>query len=222
LSEKYELEEMPNIYFLNFKDMFKFFENISNEYTLEDFDGQNSIDEILNDLLLDTLGNDVKEFSINYKNWTITKRANNTFVVRDPKGQIQMETNNKGTMQEAENWVDKFNEQFLENYPQFKPAYEIIQLISYDKEPLSNQLKNITGEPFTDNYKLEGDIYTYLPTGQKFRVPIDKQEIPTNQKAELTEAIEALNLTLEFTQSKEEIKQITEAIEALEITLEFL
>jgi hypothetical protein len=46
LSEKYELEEMPNIYFLNFKDMFKFFENISNEYTLEDFDGQNSIDEI--------------------------------------------------------------------------------------------------------------------------------------------------------------------------------
>lgn len=148
------------------------------------------IEEILNDPLLDTLGNIPK--ITKYKLWTITKKPNNIFEVRDPKGQLQMETNNKGTLKEAKEWVDKFNDIFLENYPEFKALKESvsrtkskqtkkstkpIQLISYDEKPLSDQLKAVTGEPFTDNYKLEGDIYTHLPTGQRFIVPIEKQMI---------------------------------------------
>jgi hypothetical protein len=34
LSEDFELNDIPNVYFLNFKEMLKFFESISNEYNL--------------------------------------------------------------------------------------------------------------------------------------------------------------------------------------------
>jgi len=34
LTEDFELNDIPNVYFLNFKEMLKFFESISNEYNL--------------------------------------------------------------------------------------------------------------------------------------------------------------------------------------------
>lgn len=97
---------------------------------------------------------------------------------------------------------------------------EPIQLVSYDEIPLSDQLKAVTGESFTDNYKLEGNIYTHLPTGKRFKVPVDKQK--SDSLKEIEEAIEALELTLEFTDNKLQAESIKEAIEALKITLELL
>lgn len=35
LSHRYDVGELPNIYFMNFKEMLKFFENISNDYNLD-------------------------------------------------------------------------------------------------------------------------------------------------------------------------------------------
>jgi hypothetical protein len=46
LSEKYDLGELPNIYFLNFKEMIKFYENLSNEYNLDGLDDQKVQDEL--------------------------------------------------------------------------------------------------------------------------------------------------------------------------------
>ena len=70
LSEKYDLQEIPNIYFLNFKDMLKFFENISNEYTLEDFDSKNSIDQI-NEKLDDLIKREKYEEAIRVRDYMI-------------------------------------------------------------------------------------------------------------------------------------------------------
>lgn len=382
------------------------------------------LEDILNDPILDEINDSSKEFSITYKNWTITKKENNTFEVRNPKGFIEFETNNKGTLEESKEWVDKFDKfsspkakaskidqeikSKLENekphtqklidtlvkygerkigdetinsegvkyrydtvkyknktvpnwlnvlferaskeltgksfFSQFKyekspekeytfyirkpsskglpnedasfselvildnvnekysskpntiplkdkprqkeveietefiakndDTQELIQLISYDEKPLSDQLKAVTGEPFTDNYKLEGDVYTHLPTGKRFRVPFDRQikssqiekglkveqehkhtleqiakgkitvkqaiektvedhlkedpdyytklEKIEGKSSEIQQAIEALELTQEFTDDSNKFKEIAEAIEALKITLEYI
>lgn len=46
LTEKYENSDIPTIYFLNFKEMMKFYENISNEYNLSDFENNKVIEQI--------------------------------------------------------------------------------------------------------------------------------------------------------------------------------
>ena len=50
LTEKYEYSEIPTIYFSNFKEMLKFFENISNQYNLEDITSE-KVQKELNDKL---------------------------------------------------------------------------------------------------------------------------------------------------------------------------
>jgi hypothetical protein len=74
----------------------------------EDLDEEVKIEDILNDPLLDNF-DEPKEEKIQYKNWTITKKENNTYEVRNPNGHIQYETNNKGTVKECKDWIDKFD-----------------------------------------------------------------------------------------------------------------
>lgn len=46
LSNKYEFSEIPTIYFLNFKDMLKFFDNMSNEYSLDNQELEKTQEEL--------------------------------------------------------------------------------------------------------------------------------------------------------------------------------
>lgn len=47
LTEKYQVTGLPNIYFLNFKEMLKFFENLSNELTFDtELDKEKITDEL--------------------------------------------------------------------------------------------------------------------------------------------------------------------------------
>jgi len=41
LSEDYEFSELPAVYFLNFKEMMRFFDSVSNQYDLENIDEKN-------------------------------------------------------------------------------------------------------------------------------------------------------------------------------------
>ncbi len=46
LSQKYDLGELPNVYFMNFKEMLKFFENISQDYKIEGMDNEKVQEEL--------------------------------------------------------------------------------------------------------------------------------------------------------------------------------
>ena len=70
LSQKYELGEIPNIYFMNFKDMIKFFENISNDYTLEGLDAD-KLNEELNSKLDDFIKTEKYEEAIKIRDFMI-------------------------------------------------------------------------------------------------------------------------------------------------------
>jgi protein-arginine kinase activator protein McsA len=70
LSQKYELGEIPNIYFVNFKEMIKFFENISNNYTVEGFDNE-KINEELNSKLDDLIKTEKYEEAIKIRDFMI-------------------------------------------------------------------------------------------------------------------------------------------------------
>lgn len=70
LGEKYDLGEIPNIYFLNFKDMLKFYENLSNEYNLEGLD-EDKVKEELNSKLDDLLKLEKYEEAIKLRDFMI-------------------------------------------------------------------------------------------------------------------------------------------------------
>jgi hypothetical protein len=53
MNSKYEFIEMSNMYFLNFKDMLRFFDNISNEFNLDNLDDEKVTNHI--NLKLDEL-----------------------------------------------------------------------------------------------------------------------------------------------------------------------
>lgn len=74
--------------------------------------------------------------------------------------------------------------------------------------------KNVAG-----NYEIINEYATKLETPRKVAI---KQITKNSQKYLLNEAIEALELTLEFTEKISDQKEIQEAIEALKITLEFV
>jgi hypothetical protein len=46
LSDNFELNDIPNVYFLNFKEMLKFFESISNEYNLNNKNDEQIYEEL--------------------------------------------------------------------------------------------------------------------------------------------------------------------------------
>jgi hypothetical protein len=54
ITEKFEFDDIPTIYFINFKDMLKFYEGVSSEYNFDNVDTEkisNELNNRLNDLL---------------------------------------------------------------------------------------------------------------------------------------------------------------------------
>jgi hypothetical protein len=54
ISEDYQFSEIPTVYFLNFKEMIKFFETLSNDFDMESKDSesiQNELNAKLDDLI---------------------------------------------------------------------------------------------------------------------------------------------------------------------------
>ena len=70
LSQKYELQELPNIYFSNFKEMNKFFDNLSTNYNFEGADTE-KISEQLNSKLEELLKNERYEEAIKIRDYMI-------------------------------------------------------------------------------------------------------------------------------------------------------
>ncbi len=70
IGEKYEIGELPNIYFTNFKEMLKFYENLSYEYNVEGLD-ENKLRQELNDKLDDYLKLEKYEEAIKLRDFMI-------------------------------------------------------------------------------------------------------------------------------------------------------
>lgn len=70
LTKKYEDSDIPTVYFLNFKEMMKFFENISNEYNLSDFE-TNKVAEELNTKLNSLIKSEKYEEAIKIRDFMI-------------------------------------------------------------------------------------------------------------------------------------------------------
>jgi len=70
LNDKYEINDVPNIYFSNFKEMIKFFENFSNDYSVEGLDDE-KIQVELNTKLDDLLKSEKYEEAIKLRDFMI-------------------------------------------------------------------------------------------------------------------------------------------------------
>ena len=71
LSEKYQIVELPNIYFLNFKEMLKFFENLSNELNIDSESDREKLTDELNNKLDSLLKLEKYEEAIKVRDYMI-------------------------------------------------------------------------------------------------------------------------------------------------------
>ena len=70
VTQKYEFDDIPTVYFLNFKDMLKFYENISQEYNF-DTDDSEKISEELNNKLNELIKSEKYEEAIKIRDYMI-------------------------------------------------------------------------------------------------------------------------------------------------------